>query len=218
MSALSLPPAPGLVPKSRPGIWWLSFAYNMGRITTYTVLGALAGLLTLMFLPSPSFWTGLRLLSGIMLLLMGLYLAGWWRVLTRLETPGLLLWRQLQPIGHRLLPIHHLPGAYAAGLIWGFLPCGMVYSALTLGASSGSPVYAAASMFFFGLGTLPVLILGMAFSAQLQRWLMRLQIRPLAGSLLIIFGLWTLYSNFMPHTAHHPGMQSMPGMPDNSEG
>jgi sulfite exporter TauE/SafE len=89
---------------------------------------------------------------------MGLYLAGWWSGLTRVEALGRGLWRHLQPLTSRLIPVHSLPQALTLGALWGWLPCGLVYSTLLWAASQGNATESALLMLAFGLGTWPVLL------------------------------------------------------------
>ncbi|OGB91155.1 MAG: hypothetical protein A3H39_15580, partial [candidate division NC10 bacterium RIFCSPLOWO2_02_FULL_66_22] len=112
--------------------WHRRIAFNLGRISTYAAAGAVAGLLggaayAAGALPAQAV---LYVAANIMLVLMGLHLAGAGRLLGRLEALGAPLWRRLQPLAARLLPARTLSQSYAAGLVWGWLPCGMVYALL----------------------------------------------------------------------------------------
>jgi hypothetical protein len=131
------------------------------RIGGYATLG---GLVCLMgagaagWLQQPAgYWT-LRALAALTLILMGLQLAGWARLLDRMATIGAPLWRRLQPLSRRLLPIDSAAKALAFGALWGLLPCGLVYGMLTLSIGFASPVQGALFMGAFGLGTLPALL------------------------------------------------------------
>jgi hypothetical protein len=170
-------------------------AYNAGRIASYVLAGALLGLLSaqVLRLATPDgARLAARLLSGGFMVAFGLYLTGWWPVLTRLERLGARLWRRLEPYGRRFLPVDRPAKALALGLVWGWLPCGMVYSALAWALASGSAAEGAAIMLAFGLGTLPMLF-AMGLTA---RWLGDLVRRPWlqrgAGLLVLAFGLYTL--------------------------
>jgi len=169
--------------------------YNAGRILGYTIAGALMGGLGVAFAQALPLQHGQRILYGLaalFMILLGLYLADWWRVLTRLERFGTRLWRYLEPLGRRLLPVATPVQAFGLGLIWAWLPCGLVYSVLVWAIASGSPLRGALLMFVFGLGTLPNL-LGMGLLAgAAARLSERPMVRRAAGLTVIGFGVLAL--------------------------
>lgn len=169
----------------------LLLAYNFGRILSYTIAGLGSGLVGWAVAQSP-LATGMRVIAAVLLIVMGLYLAGWWSGLTHIERLGRGLWRYLQPLASRLLPVSSLPRALLLGALWGWLPCGLVYSALLWAASQGNPLHSALLMLAFGLGTWPVL-LATGLAAERTTVLLRKRgIRMAGGLLVIVFGLWTL--------------------------
>jgi hypothetical protein len=175
-------------------------AYNGGRILSYTLAGALMGALgaaALDFLPVHLAQRVLYALAAAFMLALGLYLGGWWQGLTRLERFGGLLWRRIEPLGRRFIPVRHWWQALAVGLVWGWLPCGLVYSVLIWSAGAGGAVQGALLMLAFGLGTLPNLLgigllAGAAARLMEQRWL-----RQVAGALVIGFGLYAFWQLLM---------------------
>jgi sulfite exporter TauE/SafE len=176
--------------------------YNLGRVASYGIAGALAGLvgsaafLSERLLPVQ---TGLYVLAQAVLILMGLYLAGLSRAVLRLEHVGGGLWRRLQPLFGRLLPIRDFPGALAAGAVWGWLPCGLVYSVLVTALASGGPVSGALLMLAFGLGTLPNL-LAMGWAAERLRALAANRtVKLIAGLTVAGFGVWGLFGLLLRH-------------------
>lgn len=183
------------LPGSRPRIGFL-LAYNLGRITSYGIAGLLAGAVG-----ASSFFLEhvlpvervLYALASVMLILLGLYLAGIWRGVVVLETAGGKLWRHVQPWSKRFLPVRTLPQALALGGIWGWLPCGLVYSIVVAALATGSPGRGAALMLAFGLGTLPALLaMGMA-AVRIRSVLQNAWIRRLSGLAVIGFGLLGLW-------------------------
>lgn len=173
----------------------LHLSYNLGRILSYTLAGAFAGLvgsaafLSERLLPLQQ---GLYVLAHGVLILLGLYLAGLNRAVLVLERAGGALWARLQPILSRRLPIRSPVQAVLAGGLWGWLPCGLVYSVLVSALASGSWLQGASLMLAFGLGTLPNL-LAMAWAADRLRaiaadW----RLRRLAGLTVALFGIWGL--------------------------
>jgi uncharacterized protein len=194
--------------------WGILLAYNAGRITSYSVMGLLMGVFTLVLfarqLSAPDNGSLLRVLAGCLLITMGLYLAGWWRGLIHLEALGRYLWVHLQPLGKNLFPVTNFRKAFLLGAIWGWLPCGLVYSALVLAMAQSTPWLAAGSMLAFGLGTLPMVLLA-GIAAQQVAWL--LQQRPIRFSLallIIFYGIWTIYGGLGlgSTVAHHHHIHS----------
>jgi sulfite exporter TauE/SafE len=180
--------------------------YNIGRIASYVFMAALVGLLGSQ-ISSSGGWPVLRMLTAALLCLMGLYVSGWWRILVHLERAGALLWKRIEPIGRSLMPVKSFPQALALGALWGWLPCGLVYSALVLAMSMGSVTLSTISMLGFGVGTLPALLLSGVLADQVKRFTQSRSLRSIAGILLIVFGLWTAYSA-LGHAGHaHHGTQ-----------
>ncbi|MDA8129214.1 MAG: sulfite exporter TauE/SafE family protein [Betaproteobacteria bacterium] len=170
----------------------LHLAYNLGRVTSYTFFGALAGTLgaslkLASFLPVQHILYGL---AQVVMILLGLYLAGFNRWVLVFERAGGTLWRRVRPLFQKLLPVRSMPQALLAGMAWGWLPCGLVYSVLVSALAAGSAPSGAALMLAFGLGTLPNL-LGMGlFARQIQPFMQRPWVRRTAGTLVAGFGVW----------------------------
>ena len=187
MGALTL----AIPPDQRARRLRLLLAYNLGRILSYAAAGLLIGLAGWAVASSPAAML-LRMLAGLLLIAMGLYLAGWWSGLTRIEAVGRHLWRHLQPVASRLMPVSSLPRALLLGAVWGWLPCGLVYSTLLWASSQGSPGESALLMLAFGLGTWPVLLATGMAAERLTALLRRRGVRIAGGLLVILFGIWTL--------------------------
>jgi len=143
--------------KASPSIYIVS--YNVGRILSYSIAGAITGYLGT--IASSSLTTTLPILtlvSAFFLILLALYISNWWKGLSYFERIGGHLWRKIQPISKKLLPFKHPGYAVGYGMVWGWLPCGLVYTALTWSLASGSALNGATFMLMFGLGTFPALI------------------------------------------------------------
>ena len=169
----------------------LLLAYNLGRILSYATAGLLIGLAGWAVASSPAAMF-LRVLAGLLLIAMGLYLAGWWSGLTRIENLGRGLWRHIQPVANKLLPVSSLPRALLLGALWGWLPCGLVYSTLLWAASQGNALDSALLMLAFGLGTWPVLLATGLAAERVTALLRKRSVRMAGGLLVMLFGLWTL--------------------------
>lgn len=206
--SLSLPPA---VRARRAQLFAYTLTFSLGRIASYALAGALLGGLGggLFGLLSPELGhTLLRSVAAVLLIGMGLYLAGWFPKFAQLERLGVPLWRRLEPLGQRLLPVRSPFQALGFGLVWGWLPCGLVYSTLLWSASSGNAGSGALYMVAFGLGTLPAVVT----TGMLAGWITRLTRLPAArtaiGLSLILFGLASLW--FAPDHAQHAAHATAP--------
>ena len=182
--------------------WLILVAYNLGRIFSYTVMGAVAGLFARQF---AALGGGiiLRVLAGTLLIAMGLYLADWWRGLTKLETVGRYLWVYIQPVGKRLMPVTNVPKGFLLGALWGWLPCGLVYAALAMAMTQPSAIQAASGMLAFGLGTLPSVLAAGVAAQQLTRILQQRKLRMALAIIMIAFGLWTISGSLSHSHTHH---------------
>ena len=169
----------------------LLLGYNRGRILSYATAGLLLGLAGWAVTNSPAALL-MRVMAGVLLIMMGMYLAGWWSGLTRIESLGRGLWRHIQPLASRLLPVSSLPRAMLLGALWGWLPCGLVYSTLIWSASQGSALTSALLMLAFGLGTWPVLLATGLAAERMTAVLRKRSVRMAGGMLVMLFGLWTL--------------------------
>ena len=187
MGALTL----AIPPEQRGRRLRLLLAYNLGRILSYASAGLLLGLAGWAVASSPAA-LALRVVAALLLIAMGLYLAGWWSGLTRIEALGRGLWRHIQPLASRLLPVSSLPRALLLGALWGWLPCGLVYSTLLWAASQGNAGYSAALMLAFGLGTWPVLLATGLAAERVNALLRRRSVRVAGGVLVMLFGIWTM--------------------------
>ncbi|MFS1704308.1 sulfite exporter TauE/SafE family protein [Alteromonas sp. AMM-1] len=169
-------------------------SYNTGRILSYTLAGAITGALGSIAQSSmTSLLYGFKLFSAFMLIAMALYLAQWWRGLARIESLGKQLWQHLQPLSRRFLPFKSPLSALPYGIIWGWLPCGLVYSTLTWSLSAGTALQGAMIMAAFGVGTLPAL-LAVSFGANGLLTLLRMpKTRTFIAVTLIIYAVFLIY-------------------------
>lgn len=178
-----------------PTRWTLHLAYNAGRVVSYAGAGALAGALGGAGAALSGQWpvrSVLYLLANLMLIALGVYLMGYTQALAFSERFGHRLWRHLQPLTRHFLPAHRASQAFSLGLLWGWLPCGLVYSALASALTSGSALSGAGLMLAFGAGTLPNLLLAGLMAARLQAYARRPAVRLVGGLLVLGFGVWGL--------------------------
>ncbi|WP_413438241.1 sulfite exporter TauE/SafE family protein [Sulfuriferula sp. GW1] len=178
----------------RPALPML-LAYNFGRIASYALAGAIVGAIGASTLLLERFVPAERVLYGvanIMLILLGLYLAGLSRAVLVLERVGGVVWARLQPLMKRFIPVRTLPQAFFTGAVWGWLPCGLVYSVLISALATASAVHGAMLMLAFGAGTLPNLLAMGLFAQRLQTLTRKPGVRLAAGLLVAAFGVWGL--------------------------
>jgi len=175
----------------------LHLAYNAGRIVSYGLAGAVAGGVGEAGV-ALSGTLPIRLvlfaLANLTLVALGLYLMGVTRSLAFAEKIGQTLWRRVQPLTRRFLPARTMAQAFPLGMLWGWLPCGLVYSALVTALTSGSALRGAALMLAFGAGTLPTLLLTGLLAVRLNEYLARPVIRATAGLIVLSFGVFGGYN------------------------
>lgn len=178
--------------KKLPSKFTLVFFYNFGRIASYTLLGAIVGFTGSIAaknigLPLAS----LRIISALFVILLGLYLGQWLMWLNRVEALGKRLWKHISPLASHVIPVNTPLKALGLGAIWGWLPCGLVYSTLTWALASRSIIDGASIMFFFGLGTLPALVtLSVGFDS-IKNTLVNPTLRKVMALSLISFGIYS---------------------------
>jgi sulfite exporter TauE/SafE len=130
----------------------------------------------------------LYLIVNLLLIFVGLQLVGIRAPMRVIERLGAPLWRRVQPLAARLLGFN----AFAGGMAWGLIPCGLVYGALGAAALAGSPARGMLAMAAFGLGTLPWLMAAGMAALRLRSWINRAPVRALAGGIVVLYGAWGL--------------------------
>lgn len=186
-------------------LFFYVLSYNTGRVLSYAMAGYLAGLLH-QALTMP-FGDGaghrfLQVLSGFIMLGAGLYIAGWFPRFAYIEKAGGLIWRWIEPSGRKLIPVETLPRALVFGMVWGWMPCGLVYTALALSATTGDTFRSAMTMAFFGLGTVPAVLSVGVMTSLLVRISSLGAFRQMAGCTLIALALLAVAPGLNP-LVHH---------------
>lgn len=170
-------------------------AYNLGRVASYTLAGGIVGLIGHYVIGEEGVIAAPvlgRWISAFFMIAFGLYLTGWWMGLGYIERTGAKLWHLIEPLGRRLLPVRSPFQALLTGMIWGWLPCGLVYSALAWAFTVASFAKGALVMLAFGAGTLPALLMLGLVGANLNSILAQPALRIGAGLVMIVMGLYTL--------------------------
>ena len=182
--------------------WHFILIYQLGRITSYSFFGAIAGWFGLQFShlsPLPV----LKILSGVLLIVMALYISRFWMGLRYLENAGKLLWNKISPLTKRLIPVTNTTSAFLLGSLWGWLPCGLVYTSLGYALSLGDTLSSASFMLVFGIGTLPATILAGGASLSLKKFLNHKLVRLLSSLIFLLMGVFTLYMVFSAGDGSH---------------
>ena len=168
-----------------------ALTYNAGRLLSYALLGAaVAGLGGGLVAEAPALAVPMRIAAGVLVILMGLQIAFGIQLLKPIERIGGTVWKHIAPLANRLLPLDTVPKSLGLGLLWGLLPCGLVYSMLAVALANGDPVNGAVAMLAFGVGTTPAMLLT-GMSAYRVSGFIRNK-RVAAGGLLVAIGLLTV--------------------------
>lgn len=169
------------------------FAYNLGRIASYSFIGALVALTSSLAAKSIGFPViALKSIAGIFLVLLGLYLGQWLMWLSHIEHIGKSLWQYISPKTKKFIPIKNSRSAFALGALWGWLPCGLVYSTLTWSLASADVINGMLIMLFFGIGTLPALLSISLGTISVKALLSKTLFRKSAAVMLILYGIYTI--------------------------
>ena len=164
-------------------------AYNAGRLLSYTLAGILMG--TIGWLGSHLFALHqlqliLELIAATFMLALALYIGGWWQGLVKVEQLGArIIWTKLEPLGRQFLPVRSIAQAFLLGMVWGWLPCGLVYSVLIWTITAEGPLQSGLLMLSFGIGTLPNLLLMGVLAATLNQFIRQPYVRQISGLLLM---------------------------------
>jgi sulfite exporter TauE/SafE len=180
--------------------------FNLGRLLSYVLLGSFfGGLLGLLgnTLDLQGWGKGLRVLTALLVAVIGLRMLTNWRGLALLERGGAVLWRKVQPLavwaGRQPIPISRL----LVGLCWGFLPCGLVYTVLFSAAASGSALGGGLTMLAFGLGTLPSMLALSLLAPSIASLLGDRDIKRAVGLALMLLAAWMLFTLFAGMSGGH---------------
>ena len=186
----------GIQSNQQASRWPYLVLYNLGRIASYMIAGAIIGGAFANLANYGSQVTALaslRLLAATMMILLALYIGQWWYGVSKIEVIGKGLWRFVSPMATKLLPLRSPLAAIPFGALWGWLPCGLVYSTLSWAAVAGSATSGAGVMLAFGLGTLPAMFAVGSMANQLQKWLKNLYFKRASALLLLAYGVHTGY-------------------------
>lgn len=179
--------------QSSPQRLILVSCYNLGRIFSYSVIGAIVGYTGSIAAKNVGVpLAGMRMVAAVFLILLGLYIGQWLMWLSKVEFLGKIIWQKISPLSKKFIPVNSPKKALGLGLLWGWLPCGLVYSTLTWSLASGSALSGAMIMACFGLGTLPALLSLSLGIFKLKTLATNPLFRKLTAALIILYGLYSL--------------------------
>lgn len=187
-----------------------AIAYNIGRVLSYAFFGMLVATVGHAFVDLvPALAGPVRIAGGILIVIVGLQVALRWRILTPVENAGAALWNRIAPAAKGIFPVTTTTRALGLGLIWGCLPCGLVYSMLLLAATSAEPASGGLVMVAFGLGTMPAMVLSGLSATKLAAFMSRNRLG--AGLLIVVLGIATMalpLTSMMATDAHVHAVES----------
>lgn len=186
----------------------LMLTYHVGRLLSYSILGIIAGTVGMAIFSQIASNHVPRIVLGIILALIGLSMLGL-PFLNQLEKMGMTVWQKMSPIRKKVFPINTFGKALIAGLLWGFLPCGLVYGALMMAVAGHDVASGAVMMFVFGLGTMPMLIATQKTVGILRQSIHKFKLRQINGAILILSGLAVIFIPMAMQKMHgsHDGHQ-----------
>lgn len=182
----------------------LILTYHLGRLISYALLGLIASVVGVAIFQSIMSNSAPRIVLGAVLVLIGLAMLGL-PLFNQLEKFGMRFWQSLAPLRKKVFPIDSFGKALFAGLLWGFLPCGLVYGALMMAIAGNNIATGAALMFVFGLGTMPMLIATQKTVGMLQSSIRHFRLRQINGVIMMLSGLAVIFIPMMMHHSHNHG-------------
>lgn len=205
MGALSLS-LPAEVRQNKATMVSFVALFNIGRIISYTAAGLVAGAFGVEILKAVGLenaHTVLRHLGVIFMVAIGFYLAGWFPQMARVEKIGQPIWKRVEPIARKLMPINSSSRALVYGMAWGWLPCGLVYVVLLMTVTAGSAIQGASMMMAFGLGTLPTMLSAGVMASWVRRFTQSARTRQIIGILIIVMAIASLFIGVGDGEHHH---------------
>ena len=187
----------------------LAAGFHAGRITSYIILGLIVtafGMLPGQLFPAEAV-PAMRIALGLVLILIAIYVALPGRVRDFAGDLAAPLTRKVMPLLGRMLPADNWNKALGLGLLWGLLPCGLLYTILATAWLLADPVATLAMVLGFGLGTLPLLLGGGLGMLRLRSRIQKPAFRSMAAGMLALTGLLVALGPWLAHSINHSGVQ-----------
>lgn len=185
------------IPKEK-SIFRYTLYISLGRISGYAFIGFVANY----FSQGVIALTGgnvlyLSVIASVLMIGIGLHISNISNAVLNIEKVGVWLNQKLDPVKKKLLPIDSILKCVLYGLFWGLLPCGLVYTALSLALVAPSPIHGGAVMFVFGIATLPALVGLTSFNNKLAMYVKQKKIRFVFGIFIILMASFQLYTTWL---------------------
>lgn len=184
--------AAGLGAMSRGRAVVPALQFNLARLVSYAILGMLAATVLSGVSGLVPIGRWLRVLTAVMILLIGLKFLFNFRGIEFIERGGAGLWKKIMPFAMKAGNRQDALGRVLLGICWGFIPCGLVYTVLMTAASTANPVSGAVTMLAFGAGTLPAMLGLTAAAPALSSFLEDKTVRRMIGFALVVLAVWTI--------------------------
>ena len=201
--------AAGLGAMSRGRAFMPALQFNLARLVSYAVLGLVAASVLGGVSGLMPWARWLRLLTALMIMMIGLKFLFNFRGIEFIERGGAGLWKKILPFALKAGNRQDWIGRLLLGFCWGFVPCGLVYTVLMTAASTANPVSGAVTMLAFGAGTLPAMLGLTAAAPALATFLEDRTVRRVIGFALVVLAVWTVVMMWgsmtqgsMNHTNH----------------
>ncbi len=198
--------------ESRRHLWLSQGAYTVGRLFTYSTLGAIAGFIGLRTSNALTSWVNfsamLSLIAGTFLIVQGLKAAGvkLWTGGRSAMTHGCLM----SPLFRTFFQSRQHSSKFLAGVMTGFLPCGLLYGFLAIATASQDLLLGGAIMLAFGSGTIPMMVFA-GVGGQILSAANRLRLLRLAAWCVVVTGGITVYRGASFFSLEHS--ESVPKCP-----
>jgi len=172
--------------------------YNIGRISMYVIIFIILSIISNLLDKATSEITIkiLRIISGFLLVIIGLYLSNFWSGIIYLEKVGLFFWNSISILIKFIVPVNSYIKAYILGLIWGLIPCGLVYTTILLALVNTNFNFSLVLIIFFGIGTLPAMMMTGIIYTKYSFLFLDKNIKYFFGIFIILFGIWNIISGF----------------------
>jgi len=184
-------------PRDMPS-WPYHLLYNAGRITTYSLLGGALGLIGSFVAaagPYRAVSSAVLVVTGVMMMLMGLNIAGVVGKRVAFENTGITDAPFFRSALHRVLSLSSIWGTFLFGMLLGLLPCGLVYPVLVHASSSGGFLKGATTTLVFGLGTVPAMISFGLVVARIRPH-MKVALYRVAAVIIVLLGFQSVLRGF----------------------
>lgn len=199
--------ASSLNAKNRSNIFTHALLLNLGRITSYTLAGLLAGLIGASFIgivKIPHLGAILRSLMGFILITIALRIL-FPKTFAFTKIGNGFFWQQLSKI-KSYLPQSDYAHSFSMGALWGWLPCGLSTSLLMAAWFEASPLHSSLMMLAFGIGTLPLMITLSYSGGHFVRYLSKNTVRFSFALFILLAGLITAVTPWLRHTSSINGV------------